>query len=57
MPTYYNLGDAIEGGHIACQFRKIRKIREISERTSRHGGMKTTLDDAYCVITKPLRLK
>ena len=57
MPIYTNLGDAVEGSRIACQFRKIGKTREISGRTSRHGGMTTVLYDAYCVIERPIRLK
>lgn len=49
MTTYYNVGDAIQGERIACQFRKMRKIQVVTG-TSRHRASRTTLEDAYCVI-------
>lgn len=54
MTTYYEIGDAIEGKRIACQFRKMRKI-SLVRGTSSHRGRRTTLDDAYCAIVKPLK--
>jgi hypothetical protein len=54
MTTYYGLGDSIDGDRIACQFRRIRKISLVSG-TSRHRAQRTTLDDAYCTIIKPIK--
>lgn len=54
MTTHYGVGDAIEGKRIACQFRKMRKISLVSG-TARHRAQRTTLDDAYCAIVKPLK--
>lgn len=56
MPTYYDTGDAIEGERIDCQVRRVRKPRLISA-THTHRAQEATLDDAYCVITKPRRFK
>jgi hypothetical protein len=47
-------GDAIEGLRIVCEFRRIGKVNLISA-THTHRGSRVTLDDAYCVTTKPLR--
>ncbi|MFQ6061575.1 MAG: hypothetical protein ACE5KT_01615 [Methanosarcinales archaeon] len=56
MATYYEYGDAIEGARIKCQFRKIGKVRLIPA-THKHRGQEVVLDNAYCVITKPLKIK
>ncbi|MDI6886771.1 MAG: hypothetical protein QMD22_10640 [archaeon] len=49
-----NVGDAIEGERIVCEFQKIGKTTLISA-THTHRGNRVTLTNAYCVITKPLR--
>ena len=49
-------GDAIEGDRIACQFRKINKPRLI-RGTGTHRAGSTSLEDAYCVITRPLTVR
>lgn len=55
MTTYYGVNDAIEGKRIACQFRKIKKKTDLVSGTARHRRQRTTLDDAFCAIIKPLK--
>ena len=49
-------GDAIEGERIACQFRKMNKVNLI-RGTGAHRAGGTSLENAYCVITRPLRVR
>jgi hypothetical protein len=49
-------GDAIEGERIACQFRKINKV-DLIRGTGAHRAGRASLENAYCVITKPLRVR
>jgi hypothetical protein len=49
-------GDAIEGERIACQFRRINKV-EVNRGSGAHRSQRTSLDDAYCTVTKPLRAR
>ncbi|MEA2000039.1 MAG: hypothetical protein U9N61_12050 [Euryarchaeota archaeon] len=56
MPSYYKLGDAIEGERVVCQFRKPGKVKLISA-THAHRAQEIALNHAYWVITKPLRSK
>jgi hypothetical protein len=48
-------GDAIEGERIACQFRKINGPTLI-RGTGAHRAGRASLENAYCAITKPLRI-
>jgi hypothetical protein len=55
MTTYYGVGDAIEGKRITCEFRKTKKKTSLISGTARHRRQRTTLDDAFCAIMKPLK--
>jgi len=48
-------GDAIEGERIVCQFRKMGAVI-VGPGTSAHRASETKLYNAYCSITKPLRV-
>ena len=54
MTVYREDHDAIEGERIVCQYSKITGNTQIHDSES-HRGTQSTLYDAYCVITKPLR--
>lgn len=50
MSTYYEEGDGIYGGRIACQFRKKNSEKQIS-MTKNHRGNRIVIEgNAYCVI-------
>jgi len=52
--TCYENGASIEGERIACQFRKYVP-KPTNRGSSAHRAGRATLENAYCVITKPLR--
>lgn len=49
-------GDAIEGERIACQFRKMNTVN-LLHGTGAHRARSTSLENAYCVVTRPLRIR
>ena len=54
MTDLFEFGDSIEGERIVCTYKK--KINEeLIRRTNDHRGTQSTIKDAYCVITKPIR--
>ena len=54
MTIYRQHNDAIEGERIVCQYSKLSSEKLIHDSET-HKGKRCTLQDAYCVITKPLR--
>jgi len=52
--VHRELGDAIEGERIVCQFRKMSDL-VVGHGTAAHRASETKLYNAYCSITKPLR--
>ena len=54
MTVYRLENDAIEGERIVCTYCK-RSGDVLCHYGETHKGTRSTLSDAYCVITKPLR--
>ena len=50
----YGLGDALRGERIAFTARKVVQ-RNVVHGSSRHRAVDGSLDNAFCVIEKPLR--
>lgn len=54
MTTYRGDNDAIEGERVVCQYNK-NNGETLITAWGGHRGSRCTLQDAYCVITRPLR--
>ena len=54
MTTYYDMGDAIQGERIACQFRKKNNEKKISMTKNHRGTRMIISGNAYCVIEVPM---
>ena len=57
MTILYGEGDAIIGEHIIAYARRIELMRIPVARAHRHRTQGARLDDAECMIVKPIRLK
>jgi hypothetical protein len=54
MTVYRQNNDAIEGERIVCQYNK-NNGEKLIHASEAHRGTQCTIQDAYCVITRPLR--
>ena len=54
VTVHYNIGDAISGERIACQFRKMKGERKIPMTGSHRGTRMIISGNAYCVIEIPM---
>ena len=55
MPTYNEVGDAIEGERIVFNCRRIGKHSKLIHNSSSHRSISGKLDNALCVINKKFR--